>query len=312
MPYILEKANVLKDNRVITCSILIKNQRVDYMKENLKRLSFMKTNLSQYLLTPGHVMINYSFSKGHSFQSFKMEVTEKYLKKGCTTLLVISDVKSERELADSLKNTRHYLLNSPIDYYLGIRIPLEALTPSIIVACRRKKIPVIIVTIEKVDDLYKVPWGWIRESYHSFQIPIIPEWKMKEKAIFNSNRKDEMWRVMTEQNRIPTIPVCPTENEPLSFDMLKKIGIYPDKGDIRVGGELDYNLYEHDSIGYSVDEKPTLDYHNLIPTITMHKGNFTKVDANVYFRSGYGNECIVKKPGFFASSYDTEVLVKER
>ncbi|MCC3358335.1 hypothetical protein [Bacillus sp. REN16] len=312
MPYILEKANVLKDDRVVTCSILIKNHRVDYMKENLKRLSFMKTNLSQYLLTPGHVMMNYSFTKEHSFQSFKKEMTENYLKKGCTTLLVMSDVKNENEIANSLKNTRHFLLNSPVDYYVGIRIPLEILTPSFLIACRRKKIPAIIVTIKKVEDLYKVPWGWIRESYHSYQIPIIPEWETKEKSMFASSRKETIWREITEDNRIPTIPVCPSEGEPLSIDMLKKIGIYPDKGDIRVGGELDYNLYEHDSISYSVDEKPTLDYHNLIPTITMHKGNFTKVDAKVYFRSGFGNECKVKKPGFFVSSYDKDVLVNER
>ncbi|MEH7236574.1 hypothetical protein [Bacillus sp. JJ1562] len=312
MPYILEKANVLKNNKVVTCSILIKNQRIDYMNESLKRLSFMKTNLSQYLLTPGHVMMNYSFTKEQSFQSFKNEMTENYLQKGCTTLLVMSDVKHENEIANTLKKTRHYLLNTPIDYYLGIRIPLESLTPAFLVECRRKKIPVIIVTINKVDDLYKVPWGWIRESYHSYQIPIIPEWKMKEKAVFNNSRQKMIWREITEDNRIPTIPVCPSDDEPLSIDMLKKIGIYPDKGDIRVGGELNYNLYEHDSISYSVDEKPTLDYHNLIPTITVHKGNFTKVDAKVYFRSGFGNECKVKKPGYFVSSYDKDVLVNER
>lgn len=304
MPYILEKANVLKNNKVVTCSILIKNKRVDYMQENLKRLSFMKTNLSHYLLTPGHVMVNYTFSKKKSFQSFKTEITENYLKKGCTTMLVISDVNTEREIIPTLKNTRHYLLNSPIDYYLGIRIPLESLTPPFLVTCRRNKIPVIIVTIDKVEDLYKIPWGWIRESYHSYQIPIIPEWKIKEKAIFNSKRKDEIWKTIMEENRIPTIVDRPNEDEPLTIDMLKKIGIYPNKGDIRVGGELDYNLYDHDSIGYSVDETPSLDYHNLIPTITMHKGNFTKVGEKVYFRSGFGNECIVKKPGFFVSSYD--------
>jgi len=312
VPYILEKANVLKNSKVVTCSLLIKNQRVDYMKDNFKKLSYMKTNLSQYLLTPGHVMLHYSFSKQHSFQTFKKEITEKYLQKGCTTLLAICDVKNERELSQSLKNTRNYLLNSPVDYYIGIRIRLESLTPSFLVACRRKKIPVIIVSIEKVDDLYKIPWGWIRESYHSYQIPIIPDWKIEEKGFFNRKRKEEVWKTIMEENRIPTIPDCPNEDEPLTMDMLKKIGIYPDKGDIRVGGELDYNLYEHDSIVYSVDEKPTLDYHNLIPTITMHKGNFTKVGSKVYFRSGFGNECIVKKPGFFVSSYDEDALVKER
>ncbi|MFT4413084.1 hypothetical protein ACLM5H_04405 [Fredinandcohnia humi] len=304
MTYILEQANVLKGSRVKKCSILVKNGRVDYISEKLQRLTFMKMNVSQFLLTPGHVMLNYTFSGVHSFQSFKETMMESYLKKGCTTLLVISDIQNEKELNNTIKNTRHYLLNCPIDFYLGIRIPLKSLTPSLLIACRRKKIPIVIVTIEHMEDLFKIPWGWIRESYHSYQIPIVPSWRLKEKAFFNSNRHVEVWKSITDDNNIPTIPFCPSGDEPLSIDVLKKIGIYPEKGDIRVGGELDYNLYDNSDIGYSVEEKHSLDYHNLIPKITVHKGKFTKVDSKVYFHSGFGNECIVKKPGYFVSTFD--------
>ncbi|MFS0863569.1 hypothetical protein [Fredinandcohnia sp. 179-A 10B2 NHS] len=304
MTYILEQANVLKESKVVTCSILVKNERVDYISDKLQRHSFMRSNLSKYLLTPGHVMLNYSFSKEHSFLSFKEEITETYLKKGCTTLLVLSDLQHERELNSTIKNTKHYLLNCPIDYYLGIRIPLKSLTSSLLIACRRKKIPIVIVTIENVEDLYHIPWGWIRESYHSYQIPIVPDWKIKEKSFFSGSNHLDLWKSIMEDNNIPTIPFCPDENKPLSIEVLKKIGIYPAKGDIRVGGELDYNLYDHNEIGYSVDEKPTLDYHKHIPKITMHKGKFTKVGSKVYFHSGFGNECIVKKPGYFVSTFE--------
>ncbi|MCH1624737.1 hypothetical protein [Fredinandcohnia quinoae] len=302
MSYILEKANLVKDKKVKHCSILIKNDRVDYISENLNRLKFMRMELSNFLLTPGHIMINYSFSTKLPFQQFKEEIIHKYIKKGCTTLLVISDVKNENELKKVIKETKHYLLNSPIDYYIGIRIPLSILTPSLMVACRKHKIPVVITVVDHNENLFNIPWGWISESYFSYRLPIIPEWKSREKSLFHGKKNSEIWNEIMNKNQIPTISDCPNEDLPLSIDNLKKIGIYPEKGDIRIGGDLDYNLYDIDDICYSVDEMPILDYHKHIPKITMHKGKFLKVNSQIYFRSGFGNECKVKKPGYFVSS----------
>lgn len=302
MPYILDNANLVKDKKVKSCSILIKNNRIDYISENLNRLNFMRMEMSKFILTPGHVMINYSFSTRLPFQQFKEEIIQKYLKKGCTTLLVICDVKNEKELKRVVKETRHYLLNSPIDYYIGIRIPITVLTPTLMIACRRYKIPVIITKINRNNDLLDIPWGWISESYFDYRLPIIPEWENRENTFFQGKKKNDRWNEIMIKYQIPTICEFPHENTPLSIDILKKIGIYPDKGDIRIGGDLDYNLYDIADICYSVDEIPILDYHKHIPLITTNKGMLQKVNSQIYFRSGFGNECKVKKPGYFVSS----------
>src|SRR5690606_23704187 len=116
------------------CSLLIKNEKIDYISDKLNRLNYMRSNLSEFLLTPGHVMLNYSFANLIPFKNFKDEMINTYLQNGCTTLLVICEVKSERELSKVITNTRNNLLNSPIDYYIGIQIPLKKLTPSLIIA----------------------------------------------------------------------------------------------------------------------------------------------------------------------------------
>lgn len=299
MTYILDNANVWKEKKLMNCSLLIKNDKVDYISEKLTRLNFMRSDLSDYLLTPGHVMLNYTFSNRLPFQSFKDEMIHKYLENGCTTLLVISDVDRERDLSKVVSNTRNYLLNSPVDYYIGIQIPLKILTPSLLIGCRRLKIPVIFVVIEETEELFHIPWGWIREAYFSYQIPLIPKWKNSKKKRLPIKKYTELWNEIMNDNSIPTIPECPQEEYPLALNDLKKIGIYPAKGDIRIGGEVDYNLYEMNDIGFTVEEIPILDYHKLKPKITINKGKVVKADSDVYFRPGFGNECIVKKPGFF-------------
>ncbi|MBE4910274.1 hypothetical protein IMZ08_19740 [Bacillus luteolus] len=303
MAYIIDRANVLKENGIMKCSILVKQNRIDYIQSNLDRLTYTKMDATNYIMTPGHVMIDYSLCEANKpFTQFKQEMTNQYLSKGCTTLLTVCDVKHERDLSKNLEAAKHRLLNSPIDYYMGIKIPLKIMTPTLIRTCKRKGISLVVVEIED-EDLYQIPWGWIRDALYSYAVPIVPKWIQTEKSTFRRDRHIKEWKEVTEDNNIPTILTIPEDNQPLSLNALRKIGIYPDKGDIRIGGELDYNFYNIEQLGSSVDEMPLLDYHNLNPIITMHKGEFLKVDNRLIYRPGFGNGCKVKLPGYFASSF---------
>ena len=307
MTYIIAQAKVLKLDRIVNCSILVKDNRIDYISTNMKRLRLMRVNVSNFLLTPGHVMIDFAFPQHQTFQQTKEYFRSKYLAKGCTTILAITHIQYERELPRKLNQLKHLLINSPIDYYVGVKIPLTTLTPSFIRACKRNKVPVVLIEIENESDLIQVPWGWIAESFFSYSLPLIPLWSSK----VHSNRLKntvEMWKNLMKENQIPTIPLCPKENTPLSLDVLKKIGIYPAKGDIRIGGEVDYNLYDLNEISYTVDQRPLVDYHCHMPKITMHKGKFVKISEQIYFHPGFGDECTVKVPGHFASSFDTNEI----
>ena len=59
-------------------------------------------------------------------------------------------------------------------------------------------------------------------------------------------RQEQLQRcslVIDHNRNIPFIPFPLQERMPLSLDVLKKIGIYPQQGDLRIGGEVDYNIY---------------------------------------------------------------------
>ncbi|MBD8070239.1 hypothetical protein [Bacillus sp. PS06] len=302
MTYLIEEANVLKENKVEQCSIVVKDTNIDYISNSITRFNFMRMNLSNYLLTPGHVMMNFSFANNLPFHEFKETMKTHYLQKGCTTVIVICDVSHERELKNKIEKTRHYLLNSPIDFYIGVKISLKALTPSFIRACKKMKIPVVIVDINNEQELLTVPWGWIKEAFHPYFFPLIPRWQQREKSIFNGNKHIHLWEELMSNHGIPTVNSCPEEHVPLSMDLLKKMGIYPAKGDIRIRGMLDYNLYQMEEMSYSVEGKPMFDYNLHTPTLTMHKGKFLKVGAEVFFYPGFGSECKVILPGHFVSS----------
>ncbi|MDF0726236.1 hypothetical protein PY093_05845 [Cytobacillus sp. S13-E01] len=304
MAYIIDRANVLKENKIAKCSLLVKGERIDYISDNLNRYNCNKMDISQFLLTPGHVMMDFSLGSSlKPFHQFKQEMIDDFISKGCTTILSICDVKFERELSKALNEARHRLLNCPVDYFLGIRVPLKLTTPSLIRSCKRKGISLVIVEIDEEDNLFRIPWGWIRDAQYSYPVPIVPQWNTKNKSQSKKDRQSSLWQEITEDNHISSLHDCPNEKDPLSLNVLKKIGIYPAKGGIRVGGELDYNLYDLNDVSYSVEQKPLLDYHSHIPKVTMHKGKFLKVDNQILFRPGFGDECRVKIPGHFASSF---------
>ncbi|MCZ0754454.1 hypothetical protein [Anoxybacillus sp. J5B_2022] len=88
---------------------------------------------------------------------------------------------------------------------------------------------------------------------------------------------------------------------PLPLAVLKKIGIYPQKGDLRIGGEVDYNLYAH--ISSKVAETFVVDYDKHVPVITVHNGKVMKAGDELFFQPGFGRERVVRAPGMFTANF---------
>jgi hypothetical protein len=301
MPYIIEQANVLKNNHQIKCcSLVIDDNRIDYISENISHYHFFRMPANEFVLTAGHVMLDFSFQEQRTFAQFKQYVQQHFISRGCTTLLAVCDVRYEKQLPKALQQLRQRLLNSPIDYFIGVKIPLRTLTPSFVRKCRRYKIPIIFIELDEDENLASVPWHWIYEALSSYFIAFSPYWKSKQASLSQPKK----WRKILKDHQIPFIPFSLKERTPLSLEVLKKIGIYPQKGDIRIGGEVDYNLYEQMSISHSVAEKPIVDYDNHVPTITVHKGRLLKAGEQIYFYPGFGKELVVRAPGMFAAHFD--------
>jgi hypothetical protein len=298
VPYIIDDAHVVKNGRTERCSLVIDGNRIDYISERAGFYRWMRMEADAFWLTPGHVMLDFSLQSPRSFSEFKRYMQEHFLAKGCTSLLAVCDVPYERQLPQALQKLRQHLLNSPIDYFIGVKTRLRTLTPSFVRACKRHKIPAIFVELEGQERLEDIAWSWLYETFVSYPAALIPYWKEEP-----PKRAHERWRELLAAHRIPFIPFPLQERAPLSLDVLKKIGIYPQKGDVRIGGEVDYNLYARPRSSEPVAETAVVDYDKHVPIVTVHNGKVMKAGEQIFFHPGFGRERTVEAPGMFAAYF---------
>ncbi|MBM7661261.1 hypothetical protein JOC85_002033 [Bacillus mesophilus] len=298
MPYVIDRANVKKEQEIIQCSFSIKENKIEYIRPHMNNVKLLKMDASPYLLTPGHVMLDFNIENISTFSSQK-EYIKDLISYGCTTLLVSVTVNYEAQLKKAIKTITHIMINSPIDYCIGVRIPSRALTPSFVRQCKRLKIPVIFVELEE-QDMYSIAWGWIRDALYPYYLSIVPIWK-DEPSRGRLRKQTETWKAIMKEERIPTVPECPSTGEPLPLNVLRKIGISPLKGEIRIGGDVDYNLYAPKSREFANQEEVNYDMNK--PIITVHKGRNIKVNEQFFINPGYGERVQIKVPGYYSSSF---------
>ncbi len=298
MAYIIENANILKDKELTTNSLLVHEDKVSANLTRSNHYRLMKMNLESFIMTPSFVLLHSNISPQGSFQELKQTLRDQFLLKGCTTILTYASISYEQELNAKVKEMKMALMSSPVDYMIGIKIPLALVTPSLIRKCKKIKIPAIFVEIDEQDALSFVPWGWIREALFPYNCPLIPiisSQKKKEARTLLSNWKNRMVK-----EKIPSIYEEIEENKPISKAVLNKIGLYPQKFSLMNGTELSYNLYVKAREIKNVDEVDLFHYHGDRLMITVHKGKIVRSLNEVLFKPGFGEHVIVRTPAFFS------------
>ncbi|WP_066060990.1 hypothetical protein [Neobacillus soli] len=297
--YIIENANILKDKQMMsTCSLLIKNDRITKIHTHFNHYSLIKMNIGPYIMTPTYVLFNGNIPHEGSFQVLKKYLIEQFLLKGCTTLFTYVKVSYENELSAKINEMKTTLISSPIDFIIGVRIPVRLITPSFIRKCKREKVPAIFVELEDLDELEGIPWGWVRDALFPFNCPFIP--------IITSSQKKEAkkvlskWKGIIQNGKIPAVYEEIEENQPLSVTLLNKIGLYPQKASLMGGSELSYNLYLNAREIKNVDEVKLFLYHGDRLVVTVHKGKVIRSGAEVLFKPGNGEYVKVRTPSYFS------------
>lgn len=293
MAYIIDKINLLENNKVVKCSILIQGSTFRFIENNLDKFRFMKMDLSAYLMTPGFAMIDQTVQHLHDCQTFK-----KYLKhlilKGCTFLIAAVDLSCEREWNEKERLIRKIMMNSSIDYSFAAKVPLKRLNPPLVRMLKRRNIPLIIVDIKKEDEFEKVVWEWVREALFPVQTPIFPHFSAKDS--FVQKHLQLKWSNIVERYKLPSVKECPKDGEPLEKDALMKIGLYPLRCEILCGSNVDYNLFPLIDL---VEKNGQLDYDNHNPEVIVHNGIVLKAGERIFFRPGAGKEIRLTAPGRF-------------
>jgi hypothetical protein len=298
MGYIIENANILKENKITKSSLLIEGEKIVARQKIINNLKLIKMNAEAYIMTPSYVLLDSSIPLKASFQEFRKHMIENFLQKGCTTLLTYISISYENEFLEKLKEARTALMSSPIDFLISVKIPLRLLTPSFIRICKRERIPAIFIDVKDMTELEKIPWGWIREALFPYNCPLVPiiSHEIKKEA----RREMSKWKVIMENEKIPAILEEMKENQPLSVFMLNKLGIYPQKASLLHGTEVSYNLYLKAGEIMNVDEEEIFHYHSDRLVVTVNKGKVIRAGEKVLFKPGNGEYVRVRTPSYFA------------
>ncbi|MGN7400523.1 hypothetical protein ACTHO0_11765 [Cytobacillus praedii] len=297
MTYIIENATILKERRMTKASLLIEKGKILSIRPDYKRYRFIRMNASSFIMTPTSTLLNKEFPLDLTFQELKHYFINEFILKGCTTFITVAKINHEHELSKEIKRVHTRLLNSPIDYIIGVRIPSRLLTPALLRKCKREKVPAIFVDIHHVDELAALPWGWLREAMFPYNSPLIP-------IFVNSDEKERneakiKWKRVMEKEKMPSINEEIAENEPVPYPILKKIGIFPKKSSIHQGLELSYNLYLKSREIRNIEEAELFHYHRHMLVHSVHKGEVIRAQDYIDFRPGFGEHVKIDTPSYF-------------
>lgn len=295
MSYIIENANILKGNRLEKSSLLINKNRIVQMRPAFRQFQQMKMDAQSYIMTCPQVIYVENIPIPSSFQQRKDYYIHSFILKGCTTLLTSISIQYESELSEKLNSIRNSLRDCPIDYVIAVKIPIRLLTTTFIRKCKREKIPAMIVEVDQVDELAQLPWGWIREAMFPYFAPLLPMFTNKQAG------QIERWNQLMKKENIPTTSETLVSGTTVSQSLLKKIGIYPLKGNLFTGGEASYNLFLKTDSSQDVDESHLFLYDNNRLVITVHKGIVIRAGEEVDFRPDLGEELKISIPSYFVA-----------
>ncbi|WP_335869710.1 hypothetical protein [Bacillus sp. 2205SS5-2] len=297
MSYIIHKANWSTDERVYSGSMLVQNGRIQGIQPEYSYYRYMRMNLEPFTLTPTHTMADWNFPVTASNQEKQEYINTQFLQKGCTTVLVFLPIKYEYQLESTLKEARKGLQEIGIDYTLGITCPFEIVTLDFVRKCKRYKIPIIRVQFTSNEQVNEIKWSWIKQALDRYPIVFAPHFNTKNDTI-SQERKELVWQKTLQKDKIPFIPAPMKAYRPLPIRYLKKIGIYPKRGNFLVGGEISYNLY-YPSENTKVEEEPRIHYDNDRLLLTVLREKTVKLFDQTFSDETIGQEIIIKTPAFF-------------
>lgn len=295
MTYLIRGASEADGTRK---DFLIRDRKIVYSAKGMGHLKSMELNCAGFLITPSRVAVDDSILQSRDFSTGKDKFIE-LQRLGITTILAVCSVQSERDLRQQLKQARHHLINSSLDYVIGISFPMRKLTPGFIRLCRRERVPFVLAVIESAADLEAVTWPWIRDALFWYRLAIVPDWrKLHDLSERHRSKLERNWRKIAVKHDIPTIADFPCQRTILRKAWLRKIGISPHKGELRIGSDLDYNLFRSGSLADPVE----LHYDkNSFPDVVVLRGKLMKAGKTVYYRPGFGKEVSIRVPGYLTS-----------
>ncbi|WP_096434881.1 hypothetical protein [Alteribacter populi] len=287
MGYVIDGFTRMSQER----SLYIEKGKIRYTGSHLDRLSKVRLNYSGFTIAEGKVTLCDS-SHFKSSQAMSEIQIKEYLKKGCTTLIVPVPVFYERQVDDRLTQQRKRLAQTPLDYLIAVRMPLKKITERLIRRLKKEGITLLCLRAKSVQEMQEIPWQRIAEAMFPKRMMIVIE----PTVSYNDKkaRKDiyQAWDHVAKVYRLNTFFPLPNVLSPLPGILLKRLGLYPQKGRLQIGSDADYLMF-HDS------EKT-----RLTPDVIVCSGKIIKAGNKWHLYSRKGKELSNLIPEKFLSIRD--------
>jgi hypothetical protein len=290
MKYIIEGGTMWTNTKRKEMELLVEDGKIRGIRPTYSRYQYMRMNISPFIIAPTHVMMDDAPIDDWSNSQLKEHFIHHFLSKGCTTVLSVIPIRYEKDLSKQLNLRRTSLFNSPIDFLICPLVPPKVLTPSFVRTCKKLLIPAILVQLDEDGAWEDCPWGWIKEAIFPYLLVLIP---YLPSSINDKQRKKilKRWDTVLKNEKITHYTQQIVPYTPIEERILKKIGVFPLRGNLMVGGEIIYNLYNQTTLNDSV---PTDD-----PLLTVFKGQIIKIYDKIEYRPGFGTELKIKRPLYF-------------
>jgi hypothetical protein len=238
-------------------------------------------------LGPGKVMLDLDFPlRDHKTRDHHVR---KYLYRGCSLLISILDLERKLNWRSLFHSYVHELKGLAIDYMVVPKVNIKHLTPDMIRFFGLQKVPFILVELTNGNDLDQVKWGWLKQMQMISKIPL---------ACFDHRLSSNLINELNNHQMLAVSNLL--SNKPIPKQVLVETGISPKKGEIRMYGDADFNLYEMKRESeFNRVHGFANQYTEQYPYISVLKGNVVKLRQTVIDKKGFGDWCKISIQNHF-------------
>ncbi|WP_062046815.1 hypothetical protein [Bacillus sp. JCM 19034] len=306
--YLLDKVTKVDERKWKNRCYIVEGGKIRYATSSFQQWNRKRVNMNGTLICNGRIYFEDQLLKDPSNQHFS-DRQKQLIKEGCTTIAVAPYVKYESELPNIPLKWSKFMERSTIDYVVGLTVPVNLVRPSFIRKCQNLLIPFLKVEIKKVADIHSIQWTHISHSllhYPLMLIPIFHSSVKRKKTLYMTWKKYCLeYGIHTELNEL--------SNSTLSKTFLQKIGLFPQKGTLIAGSDLDYIAYINGKVKSRYERLKVLRgddelYERAEPDLVVLRGKVLKVFQDIDLDQGYGQRIKIIRPGRFLSMNDVITL----
>jgi hypothetical protein len=285
----------IKDTNQSEC-LIIDGEKVVHRMVNNPFLTITRVNLDGLRIEPGHVYFEPDLFDLKTSRE-RIALFKAFIQKGGTSVVTACQVKNTTQIKKSMAKARHAMINSPIDYILGVTVNIHELTPKLMIELSKQKPPFILFSFTNWEDVYSHTWEWVRDACLGHRPLFIPLWNDNNQRPRETKKRYAEWNNFARTINILTTRPFTTE-QPLTLGQLKALGIYPIKGVLQPGADCDYALYPS-----LLDGTEPNRYDEHTPSIVVVRGKIQFAGQDVY-RPGYGRELKIRLPYRFTDYWE--------